>query len=135
VPTPFGPARPRTVLSLLLSVVGGLATSTPTWDEAAHELSNSQKDVSAVTVDRVVPRLVAGSSEIVANQLPSILVAAGADEIMLLAALVDRAAHRYGHEQLQLIAAAIPGPEVHAAASGRSCDPSLAGRRTREGTP
>jgi alkanesulfonate monooxygenase SsuD/methylene tetrahydromethanopterin reductase-like flavin-dependent oxidoreductase (luciferase family) len=91
--------------------------------------------VSAVIVDGVVPRLVAGSPETVATQLPSILEAAGADEIVLLAALVDPAAHRYCHEQLQLIATAIPGPEVHAAASGRSCDPSLAGRPTREGTP
>jgi organic hydroperoxide reductase OsmC/OhrA len=47
---------------------------------------------------------------------------------------VNPAARRHGHEQLQLIAAAIPGPEEHAAASDRSWDPSLAGRPVTEGT-
>jgi hypothetical protein len=54
---------------------------------------------------------------------------------MVLDAAVDPVARRCGHERLQLIAAAIAGPEEQAAASERSCDSVLAGRPAREGTP
>ncbi|MGW7237388.1 MsnO8 family LLM class oxidoreductase [Streptomyces sp. NPDC054804] len=96
----------------------GTRAQVPTVEEAEHELTQAQKDISTVITDGRWPLQVAGSPGTVRDQLEQMTKAAGVEEVTVQDMVADPAARAHSRALLAQALDVTPAPRWQAVITG-----------------